>query len=54
MKQLVSFETIFSVFFEVKQFCKIFLAGAVFTAIFVVNLHAQPAATNPGLERLLM
>lgn len=47
MKQLVSFATIFSVFFEVKQLCKIFLAGAVFTAIFVVNLHAQPAATSP-------
>jgi F-type H+-transporting ATPase subunit a len=35
-----------SAIFEVKQLSKIILACALFAALFVVNLHAQPAATN--------
>jgi F-type H+-transporting ATPase subunit a len=44
IKQSVSFEIIF----EVKSLCKIILACAFFAAVFAVNLHAQPATTNPA------
>jgi F-type H+-transporting ATPase subunit a len=40
----VSVEAIYLEVFEVKQFCKIFLVVAFFTAILAVHLHAQPAA----------